>query len=147
MGLRVLKVFCFSKAHWDLEYVATSVEVVRCKIKARLAPSVGSTKPQVPKILQRTILLDYTLTEELEVEEALNGYQASECLANSSDYAKYRDEYIRYWHYDDLREAKTKATTIASEEIGQDVLDDDAIHEFWSKVNDDILRKEGPKLW
>ncbi|KAH0980834.1 hypothetical protein GBA52_008011 [Prunus armeniaca] len=107
--------------------------------------------------------------------EALNGYPASEWLANSSDYSKYKDEYISYRHYKDLREAviveaateilelnaglnvllfstsleasieikrlrqeieilkNTKGTTIASEDIGQDILDDDAVHEFHSK--------------
>ncbi|KAI5338519.1 hypothetical protein L3X38_017790 [Prunus dulcis] len=53
------------------------------------------------------MLSDYKLTDESEVREALNGYPASEWLANSSNYAHYRDEYIRYRHYEDLREAET----------------------------------------
>ncbi|KAI5316796.1 hypothetical protein L3X38_036503 [Prunus dulcis] len=67
--------------------------------------SLGTTEPQVPKIPPRTMLSDYNLTDESEVREALNGYPASEWLANSSNYAHYRDEYIRYRHYEDLREA------------------------------------------
>ncbi|CAL2240491.1 unnamed protein product [Prunus armeniaca] len=51
------------------------------------------------------MLSDYKLTNESEVMEALNGYPASEWLANSSDYAKYKDEYISYRHYEDLHEA------------------------------------------
>ncbi|KAL6286493.1 hypothetical protein ACE6H2_010883 [Prunus campanulata] len=71
-----------------------------------------TTEPRVPKIPPRTMLSDYKLTDESEVEEALNGYPASKWLANSSDYAQYRDEYIRYHHYEDLHEAITaKATT------------------------------------
>ncbi|CAL9029532.1 unnamed protein product [Prunus brigantina] len=67
--------------------------------------SLGTTEPQVPKIPPRTMLSDYQLIDELEFEEELNGYLASEWLANSSDYAQYRDEYIRYRHYADLCEA------------------------------------------
>ncbi|XP_034197633.1 uncharacterized protein LOC117613095 [Prunus dulcis] len=68
--------------------------------------SLGTTEPQVPKIPPRTMLSDYKLTDEAEVREALNGYPASEWLANSSNYGHYRDEYIRYRHYEDLREAE-----------------------------------------
>ncbi|KAI5344426.1 hypothetical protein L3X38_012303 [Prunus dulcis] len=68
--------------------------------------SLGTPSPQVPKIPPRTMLADYKLTNESEVEEAVNGYPASEWVApRSSDYADYRDEYIRYRHYDDLRDA------------------------------------------
>ncbi|XP_020418002.1 uncharacterized protein LOC109948712 [Prunus persica] len=68
--------------------------------------SLGTTEPQVPNIPPRTMLSDYKLTDESEVREALNGYPSSEWLANSSDYAHYRYEYIRYRHYEDLREAE-----------------------------------------
>ncbi|KAI5315540.1 hypothetical protein L3X38_044716 [Prunus dulcis] len=68
--------------------------------------SLGSTEPQVPKIPPTTMLSDYKLNDEAEVREALNGYPASEWLANSSNYGHYRDEYIRYRHYEDLREAE-----------------------------------------
>ncbi|XP_021802188.1 uncharacterized protein LOC110746290 [Prunus avium] len=200
--------------------------------------SLGSTEPRVPKIPSRKMLSDYKLTDESEVEEALNRYPASEWLANSSDYAQYRDEYIRYRHYEDLREAEgqhrrvgnispqallvripswaadngsklvriprgqdsvdlplpdgethvtaeaateilelnaglnailfstsleasieirrlqqeieilknTKGTTIASEDIGQDVLADDAVHEFRSKFKHDRVRKGKTKI-
>ncbi|ONI09437.1 hypothetical protein PRUPE_5G238200 [Prunus persica] len=68
--------------------------------------SLGTPSPQVPKIPPRTMLADYKLSNESEVEEAVNGYPASEWVApRSSDYADYRDEYIRYRHYDDLRDA------------------------------------------
>ena len=67
--------------------------------------SLGTTEPQVPKIPPTTMLSDYKLNDEAEVREALNGYPASEWLANSSNYGHYRDEYIRYRHYEDLREA------------------------------------------
>lgn len=50
------------------------------------------------------MLSDYTLTKESEVEEALNGYPTLEWLAKSSDYAKYKDEYVRCWHYENFRE-------------------------------------------
>ncbi|CAL9028803.1 unnamed protein product [Prunus brigantina] len=73
--------------------------------------SLGTTEPQVPKIPPRTMFSDYKLTNELEVEEALNGYPASELLANSSDYAQYKDEYIRYRHYEDLLEAEGQHRT------------------------------------
>ncbi|CAL2229011.1 unnamed protein product [Prunus armeniaca] len=36
--------------------------------------SLGSTEPRVPKIPPRTMLSDYRLTDESEVEEALNGH-------------------------------------------------------------------------
>lgn len=67
--------------------------------------SLGSKEPRVPKTPLGTMLSDYTLTEESVVEEALNRYPNSEWLAKSSDYAKYRDEYVRYRHYEDFREA------------------------------------------
>ncbi|CAL2255670.1 unnamed protein product [Prunus armeniaca] len=206
--------------------------------------SLGSTEPRVPKITPRTMLSDYKLTDESEVEEALNWYPALEWLAHSFDYGKYRDEYIRYRHYDELREVEgqhttpeganirvgnispqaysvqipswalnngsqlvciprgqdsaglplpngvthvttqvateilelnvglnallfstsleasieirrlrqeiilknTKGTTIESEDIGQDVLDDDAVHEFRSKFKHDIVRKGNTKI-
>lgn len=38
--------------------------------------SLGNTEPQVPKIPLRTMLSNYTLTEESEIKEALNGYLA-----------------------------------------------------------------------
>ncbi|KAL6273122.1 hypothetical protein ACE6H2_023814 [Prunus campanulata] len=124
--------------------------------------TVAATQPRVPKIPPRIMLSDYKLIDESEVEEVLNGYPASEWLANSSDYAQYRDEYIRYRHYEDLRKAtknehdrcyivieivkNTTGTTIASSGIGQDVLADDAEHEYRTKFRHDIVRKGKTKI-
>ncbi|BBN67276.1 Aminotransferase-like, plant mobile domain family protein, partial [Prunus dulcis] len=78
----------------------------------------GTPSPQVPKIPPRTMLADYKLTNESEVEEAVNGYPASEWVApRSSDYADYRDEYIRYRHYDDLRDAEPQHSTPAGANV------------------------------
>ncbi|CAL8174365.1 unnamed protein product [Prunus armeniaca] len=150
------------------------------------------------------MISDYKLTDNSVVEEALNGYPASEWLANSSNFAQYRDEYISYCHYEDLRETEGQyrtpeeanirvgnispqswsvripcwaaengsklvriprgqdvpdlplpdgvthvtlvkilknitGTTIASSGIGQDVLADDAEHEFRTKFKHDIV--------
>ncbi|KAI5354592.1 hypothetical protein L3X38_007487 [Prunus dulcis] len=80
--------------------------------------SLGTPSPQVPKIPPRTMLADYKLTNESEVEEAVNGYPASEWVApRSSDYADYRDEYIRYRHYDDLRDAESQHSTPAGANV------------------------------
>ncbi|BBH08319.1 hypothetical protein Prudu_020472 [Prunus dulcis] len=80
--------------------------------------SLGTPSPQVPKIPPRTMLADYKLTNESEVEEAVNGYPASEWVApRSSDYADYRDEYIRYRHYDDLRDAEPQHSTPAGANV------------------------------
>ncbi|KAH0987692.1 hypothetical protein GBA52_014869 [Prunus armeniaca] len=68
--------------------------------------SLGNKEPRVPKTPLGTMLSNYTLTKESEVKDALNEYPASEWLAKSSDYAKYRDEYVRYQHCEDFREAK-----------------------------------------
>ncbi|BBH01103.1 hypothetical protein Prudu_011265 [Prunus dulcis] len=79
--------------------------------------SLGTTEPQVPKIPPRTMLSDYKLNDEAEVREALNGYPASEWLANSSNYGHYRDEYIRYRHYEDLREAEGEDRNLGGAKI------------------------------
>ncbi|KAI5324152.1 hypothetical protein L3X38_033225 [Prunus dulcis] len=79
--------------------------------------SLGTTEPQVPKIPPTTMLSDYKLNDEAEVREALNGYPASEWVANSSNYGHYRDEYIRYRHYEDLREEEGEARNLVGANI------------------------------
>ncbi|KAI5328249.1 hypothetical protein L3X38_027646 [Prunus dulcis] len=79
--------------------------------------SLGTTEPQVPKIPPTTMLPNYKLNDEAEVREALNGYPASEWLANSSNYGHYRDEYIRYRHYEDLREAEGEDRNLGGAKI------------------------------
>ncbi|ONI14207.1 hypothetical protein PRUPE_4G269000 [Prunus persica] len=183
------------------EEVKNSVPVTRKRIllegpdgstwflgKRVIMQSLGTTEPQVTKIPPRTMFFDYKLIDESEVKEALNGYPASKWFANSSDYVQYRDEYIRYRHYEDLSEAvtaeaatkilelnaglnavlfstsleasieirrlrqeietlkNTSGTTIASSGIGQDVLADDAEHEFRTKFKHDMGRKGKTKI-
>ncbi|KAI5338688.1 hypothetical protein L3X38_017960 [Prunus dulcis] len=79
--------------------------------------SLGTTEPQVPKIPPTTMLSDYKLNDEAEVREALNGYPASKWVANSSNYGHYRDEYIRYRHYEDFREEEGEARNLVGANI------------------------------
>ncbi|BFG42026.1 hypothetical protein CerSpe_283000 [Prunus speciosa] len=77
-------------------------------------------------------------TEILELNAGLNVILFSTSLEASTEIKRLRQE------IEILK--KNKGTTIGSETLGQDVLDDDTLHKFRSKVKHDILRKGKTKI-
>ncbi|KAL6270591.1 hypothetical protein ACE6H2_027502 [Prunus campanulata] len=77
-------------------------------------------------------------TEILELNAGLNAILFSTSLEASTEIKRLQQE------IEILK--KNKGTTIGSEKLGQDILDDDTLHKFRSKVKHDILRKGKTKI-